>query len=447
MKKLLTVLVMLFVLSSTAFAAGEAPLIRAQEVVSAAAVGDSLEPVVQETGKVSLSVDALGMRSSSGTIQVDKPAGATVKAAYLAAASTGFTGYTIPNGGVTLNGVAVDWDVVISSSISSKNHWADVTSHVKSAIDAAPAGIVDITVGESSESYIDGTILAVIFNDPNVDTQTVVLLFGAQNIAGDEFSIGLAEPVDKSTNPQLDMSLGISYGAQGSSQYSIIDVNGARLTTSAGGEDDGAESNGALITAGGIGDSNDNPANPNAFPVNERSDDELYNLVPFVENGDTLITVSTRNPSNDDNILFGAFVLSTAAVVGEGILLAPIDDLNPVGDRHTVTATVQDDNGQPIEGRLVSFEIISGPHAGYMGSATTDSKGMAQWTYTGVDVGIDTIIATVESSQQTTLMSNQVTKEWYKDDVPPTNDIPEFGVLGALAVLGLAGVYVMRRRN
>src|SRR5687767_2912216 len=65
----------------------------------------SVVPVVRETGLISLSVDGLGSNSASGIIQVDKPAGASVRAAYMAAASTGFSFRTLANGDVKIDGV------------------------------------------------------------------------------------------------------------------------------------------------------------------------------------------------------------------------------------------------------------------------------------------------------------------------------------------------------
>jgi hypothetical protein len=105
------------------------------------------------------------------------------------------------------------------------------------------------------------------------------------------------------------MSLGIGYGYQDSSiidQYSQVDINGRRLTTSAGGQDDGTSESGGLITLGGVGDSPDNPANPYALPgaLGDRSDDELYNVASYIRTGDTSFDVSTVNPSNNDNIFF-----------------------------------------------------------------------------------------------------------------------------------------------
>jgi len=118
------------------------------------------------------------------------------------------------------------------------------------------------------------------------------------------------------------LSLGISYSYQlSSAQYTMVDVNGLRLTTSAGGEDDGFSSNGGLITAGGIGDSITNPVDPNAIPSGSpayRYDDELYDITSFLSNEDTAITFTTLNPSGDDNVFFAALTTLGTASVEDG---------------------------------------------------------------------------------------------------------------------------------
>ena len=93
--------------------------------------------------------------------------------------------------------------------------------------------------------------------------------------------------------------LGISFSFQivgDCTQHSIVNVNNQRLTSEAGGQDKGQGADGALLTAGGIGDSDANPVNPfeTSCPLGDRSDDELYNLVPFVKNGDSTISVFTQ---------------------------------------------------------------------------------------------------------------------------------------------------------
>src|SRR4051812_35836170 len=307
--------------------------------------GTSITPFTTETGLISLSSDALGTNDpAGGVIQVQKPAGATVRKAYLLAATVPGN-YNITNTDITLDGLAVTFtSTVANTSISGivNNFLGDVTSLVKAKIDAAPAGLVSFTAAEGvNTNSIDGVILAVILNDPTqTRSNTIVLLFGAQNTTGDTFNLGLANPIDKNAQGfALNMSLGISFSFQGCGQFSTVDVNGQRLTSSAGGQDDGQAANGALITAGGVGDTTTNPADPNGGPcagTTPRYDDELYDLAPFVQNGDKAIKIDTLNPSGDDNIFFAAlFVGANQAIVGEGILLSPSSATNAVGTQHT----------------------------------------------------------------------------------------------------------------
>jgi hypothetical protein len=160
--------------------------------------------------------------------------------------------------------------------------------------------------------------------------RTVALMFGAQQLHGDRFELSLLNPIDKTQpNALLSMGLGISYSYQenGIQQFSRITVNGQGLTSAAGGSDDSvvAPANGTLITVGGLGDSFNKPADPNATPTNARSDDEKYSLLSFINNTTTLIKIDTINPSNDDNIFFAWFEFSGRGDVnkdsdGDGLL-------------------------------------------------------------------------------------------------------------------------------
>lgn len=386
---------------------------------------NSLAPMVTESGFITASIDGLGTNQASGVIQVDKPAGATVRSAWLAAASTGFSNRQLVNGDVKLDGQSITWTRSVQSSISSWNHWANVTSLVKPKVDASAPGRVNFTVTEVSTLGVEGEILAVIFDNPAATTtNTVILLFGAQNIAGDTFNIALADPINKNDpNLGLDLSLGISFGFQSGSpvvQYSTVDVNGQRLTTLAGGQDDGEPANGALLTVGGLDDTHDNPP-PFATGPGPRGDDELYDLRPFVNNGDRNISFFTKNPSNDDNIFFAALMLnSAAAVVGEGVVLGPSSASGAVGLPHTVTATLQNDLGQPITNRLVTFQVLSGPNAGVSGTATSDGTGHASFTYVGSQVaGRDQIQASFVKSNGQIAVSNIALKDWTIVSHPP----------------------------
>jgi PGF-pre-PGF domain-containing protein len=384
--------------------------------------GTSLQPMVTETGKISLSVDGLGT-SDSGTIQVEKPEGATVRNAYLIAAGT--WGSQIPEGSVLIDGNPVYWNNTVHST-TCYNYWANVTSFVKPAVDIAPAGRVNFTITETSPYSSDGEVLAVIFDDPNqAEENTVILMFGCQDPAGDTFNIRLADPINKNnTNLMVNMGLGISfsYQASGGSQVSNIDVNGERVTSSAGGEDDGFSGNGALLTAGGLDDSNENPSDPLAGPSNPRTDDELYNLLPFVNDGDTNVTVFTRNPSNDDNIFFSYFFLkSSTAMVGEGILLSPASGSASSGSHYTLSSMVQDTDGNPLSGKAVNFSVVSGPNAGHSENVTTDAFGRANFSYSGTSSGTDLVKASFVNTNSEVVESNPAIIEWIVPSLPVAN--------------------------
>lgn len=305
----------------------------------AAMANGGLQVMDNERGHVSKSIAGFTSDDSSGTAKsIRKPADATVRKAYLAYATTGFTGSALSQP-LTLDGQPVPLTNQVSSGISSYNYFADVTSLVKPKVDAAPAGPVSITVAEPQPELTEGEILEVVYDDPAITVdQTVSILYGALNPSGDSYRIQLASPISLS-NPatRLEMSLGISYSFQigGVQQYSTVDVNGRRLTTSAGGEDDGASHNGALLTVGDDTDSTANPTDPQATPTGPRSDDELYDLRPFVANGDTSIKVDTANPSLDDNVFLATFTMNppvTEVATGKKFVYVALGDSYSSGE-------------------------------------------------------------------------------------------------------------------
>lgn len=294
--------------------------LRANAQARSASGHEGLRLVVNERGHVSESEAA----TAGGVLTIVKPAGAIVRSAYLGYATTGFTDEALTTP-ITLLGQDVPLTNELANGIGSYNYFADVTDLVRGTIDRAPAGTVGLGVVEPQPWLVDGEVLTVIYDDPAVSVdRTVSIMYGALQPGGDSYSVHLARPIDlRDPQTRLQMSLGISFSYQsnGTQQYSTVDVNGSRLTSSAGGEDDGAPYNGALITAGGVGDSIDNPTNPQATPTNPRSDDELYDLRPFVRNGDTTIRIDTDNPSFDDNVFLAVFDMNppvTDVITGNG---------------------------------------------------------------------------------------------------------------------------------
>ena len=322
-------------------APGERPVSaeRMSAAAAAAAGPGGLELVVNERGRLSRSITAAASSTSAGgRLLPRKPAGATVRRAYLAYATTGFTGARVTTP-LLLQEQPVPISAETANGIDSWNYFADVTSIVRPVLDAAPAGTVPLTLVEPDPDSVDGAILVVVYDDPAVTTElTVSLLFGALSPNGDSYDVRLAEPVRLSDpDTRLEMSLGISYSFQsgGAQQYSLVDVNGRRLSTSAGGEDDGEPENGSLITVGGDGDAPSNPVDAQGTPSGPRSDDEAYDLRAFVQDGDTAIRVETRNPSLDDNVLLAAFTMNppvTSIGTGDAFVQVALGDSYQSGE-------------------------------------------------------------------------------------------------------------------
>lgn len=409
----------------------------------ALASAEPLSPYTTVSGEhLALSIDGLGTNNpAGGPIRVEKSnAGETVRAAYLFAATTGGSEYAPENGDVTLNGNGLEWEpthtIPTTPGVGAYNAVANVTSIVAPVVDAAPTGLVDLTVAEGQKTFsYDGEILAVILEDPAVnEARSLTLLYGAQEATGDTFHVGLAEPIDLAEPGfALNLSLGISYGYQPAGQYSIVEVNGKLMTSSAGGQDDCEEKysatpdwaacgNGELLTVGGIGDTTEDPPNPEATDETcenaagegaPRCDDELYSLLPFVASGESTISFFTDNPSDNDNIFFGALeVHGGAAVIGEGVTLSPVSGTNTVGESHTVTASVQNATGEAIEGAKVHFQVVSGPNEGLSAEASTSSTGKALFTYSSSSAGVDHIVASFTNSAETKFESNAVSEAW-----------------------------------
>ncbi len=137
--------------------------------------------------------------------------------------------------------------------------------------------------------------------------------------------------------------------------------------------------------------------------------------------------------------------LATPAQAVDGeveLVLLPESATNPVGTDHTVTAMVMD-NGFPLDGILIEFEVVAGPNIGKSGSdETTIPTREATFTYTGDGgPGMD-IIQAIE--HQFGLVA-EATKDWVEPGPPPR--VPGMTVWGILAaVVVLAGLMLVVRR-
>jgi len=272
------------------------------------------------TGTYGVSTDGWGSVTQAGTISAFVPAGATVAAAYL---YTSTFSSAVGVGG-TLNGTALSYGPSLGATGGGNNLQAlraDVTSIVKPLIDVGPGGTYNFRITENT-SFQDGSALVVVYSLPSLGTTTVAILDGFSATTGDTSTFGFAQPIDTSVPGfRAEMRLGIGFSFDGnpcgalSGQTSTVAVNGNQITASAGCNDDSADAtpaDGNLITMGGDDDAF-SPANPSIA-----ADHERYNLVPYLTNGDTSLTINTRNPSNNDNIFLAVLSLSGSASVCTG---------------------------------------------------------------------------------------------------------------------------------
>jgi cysteine-rich repeat protein len=163
-------------------------------------------------------------------------------------------------------------------------------------------------------------------------------------------------------------------------------VNNQRLSTYAGGFDDGYNQNGGLLTVGDYTDSNANPANP----LGNQPDDELYSLVPFVSAGDTAILVDTSNPSNDDNIFLAAVftTLPSSAVIfcGDGNLDLgeECDDNNNVPDDGcSAICTIECTGTDRLTVQSASASSVESDISRYFASKAVDGLQNSRWASKG----------------------------------------------------------------
>lgn len=288
------------------------------------AASAGLTPAGTWTGTVGLSVDGIGSNNTPtvGNVQADIPVGATILQAYLYSAGTPFPWYadspttlTAYNGaGITLNGSAVNNFSTLVGAIATPRpdigRWytarADVTDLVRGFTTGAATNSFSWAVSEGSLSNrIDGEVLAIVYSAPGLAHASVALLNGGQDTGGETSFVNLGTPLTDPTAAgfRSELGLGISFSCCGA-QRSTVRVNGGLVTDNAGNLDDGlTQTDGALITVGGLGDT---PANGQSYA----NDHELYNLSPFLHTGDTSFSIFTQNPSSDDNIFFASLYLT-----------------------------------------------------------------------------------------------------------------------------------------
>jgi hypothetical protein len=289
------------------------------------------------SGRGGYSADGLGQQGVGGKVQADVPAGSTVARAYL------YATYHVANPPLADRTLDFDGTPVVLDKISDVTNpaatlvlstaRAEVTTQAAAKVGSG-GGITDFAVN-SDPASLDGVALVVIYSNPALPVTTIAVLEGSASQTGETATFRFPQPLDKSVpgfSARMSVGSAFSYQGvaghtcnlavitQGGPQVSIVNVNGQLMTGCAGGYDDGAL--GALITVGGVGDSPDNPTPPNNPPT----DDELYDVAPFISQGDTQLTITSSNPSQDDNLFLAVMEVTARASVTTEICNNEVDD-------------------------------------------------------------------------------------------------------------------------
>jgi len=103
--------------------------------------------------------------------------------------------------------------------------------------------------------------------------------------------------------------------------------------------------------------------------------------------------------------------IGSVSCPGATLSLAPPTQTDAVGTSATVTATLANSCGDPLQGAQIDFAVASGPDAGAHGSAVSDANGDASFSYTGAAVGTDVVGAST-TNPAGTISSNNVNVVW-----------------------------------
>ncbi|MGH3041628.1 MAG: PEP-CTERM sorting domain-containing protein, partial [Gaiellaceae bacterium] len=290
-------------------AASAATLALTAALIFATAANAGLTVNYVFNGHGGFSSDGLGQNGTGGTVEADVPAGSTVQKAFLYGTYFFNSAPSVADRTIDLDGTMVETTQIsgpVSGCCQLSTTRADVTGQVAAKVGGG-GGITTFAVN-TDPATLDGVALVVVYANAAQPENTIAILDGSASTTGDTATFVLASPLDKTVPRfQATMALGSGFSYQSGqpghicapSQFSIVDVNSQRLTSCAGNFDDGLGNDGALVTVGGVGDSTDNPADPN---TQTGTDDELYNLDPFLAQGATSIEIKSSNPSDNDNL-------------------------------------------------------------------------------------------------------------------------------------------------
>jgi len=298
-------------------------------------------------------------------VRAEVPAGSTVQQAYLYGTyESGTTPLTAPLRTIDFDGTTVEMTEIEDDNGYLPSTRADVTAQVAAKVGEG-GGITSFGIDSdpsAGSTAFQGAALVVIYSNPSSPVESIVVLDGAAASAGDTATVHFTPALNTSApgfSSTMAIGDGFSYQSPGKThqcgpeaQDSLIEIDEQPLTSCAGGSDDGSANNRYLITVGGIGDSPSNPSNP--LTHSEGTEDELYELTPFLHNGDTQMTIDTANPSGNDDLFLAVIAITANASVGIGNEVPPPAPPEPLPPELTSPPTASATGGATTAGTLTA---------------------------------------------------------------------------------------------
>ena len=294
-------------------------------LTAAGAVAD-LEPLSDFNGRGGWSIDGGGPVLG---IDLEIPEGSTVVTAILYCgtglgppAAPGVTP-TVILGDQTYGAnefVPLPWAGPQGSTRGMQAFRADIGEQVRALIGAGSGGSIHLDVASATyppPGRTTGQVVVVVFENQSLERVHIALLDGAAPFLGTAFVAALPGRAEQDL-PTTQLSVGIGFSTGSGDQKTILNINGRRLTSIAGGDDDHF----SLMTVGGLGDDPGNPPDPYFSPVVAGElDDELYDLsrgnevneAPFVLTSETALEVTAEGASEGDLLFFAGLKASLGA--------------------------------------------------------------------------------------------------------------------------------------
>jgi Bacterial Ig-like domain (group 1) len=330
-----------------------------------------------------------------------------VRKAYLFWQGPTSSGDPSANANVEVNGVPVAGTNI---GFSSDNCWgyrnsqayrADVTGLVTGDGEYVLSGL-----GYSTTSNTNGASLVVFYDDGDPTNDRDVALF-----IGNDSNI----PNEFDANGWNVTLSGIRYGG-GTAAITMNVSDGQAFPDAA------LILNGRVLVAAGPVFEGDTVPSANNGPGNNGSlwDIRSFDVTSFLSPGPNTLSLTTGVLSDCLSLVAALVDLPAGAAPGEHLSLAPATATTCTEVSGTVTVTITDSAGAPIQGRALTFEVVSGPGSPLSTNATTDAQGRATLTYrnaTGT-AGLDDLRACISTVSGAPHCA-KATNEWLVCNRPP----------------------------